>query len=148
MTPHDFITAVLPGAKANAILAHIPVSFTIADAALETGWGTSVRGNNLFGIKADVRWNGPVQSFLTHEVVDGESVEVKALFRAYPSWAESIIDHGKFLLSNPRYKECFTCTNSESFARAVAAAGYATDPEYAEKIIEIINAHNLSNYDV
>lgn len=147
MTPKDFIDAMLPGARANATLTHIPVSFTIADAALETGWGASVKGNNLFGIKADASWKGAIQTFQTHEVVGGKSISIKASFRGYPSWAESIIDHGKFLVNNPRYKGCFSCANPHDFARAVAAAGYATDPLYAEKISSIILMHDLENYD-
>ena len=102
---------------------------------------------NLFGIKADASWHGPITTQKTAEVVDGKTVTITASFRAYGNWLGSIQDHAAFLLDNPRYRPAFAYTDGPDFAKAVAAAGYATDPDYAAKLIEIINAHQLTEFD-
>jgi flagellum-specific peptidoglycan hydrolase FlgJ len=148
MTPQDFIAAISPAAKTSALITKIPASFTIAQAALESAWGAHCPGFNLFGIKADPSWHGPVTSQVTHEVVKGQTIEITANFRAYPDWLGSINDHAQFLLTNPRYQPAFAYTTGALFAQAVAAAGYATDPLYAQKITSIIRAHGLASLDV
>lgn len=148
MAPQDFINAISPAARTSAVTTKIPASFTVAEAALESGWGADCPGFNLFGIKADPEWDGPVTMQLTHEVVDGKTVAIMAQFRAYDSWLASVEDHAQFLLTNPRYRPAFAYTSGSTFAQAVAAAGYATDPNYAAKIISIIKTHNLSVLDV
>jgi len=148
MTPQDFIAAISPAAKTSALTTKIPASFTIAQAALESAWGAHCPGFNLFGIKADPSWHGPVTSQVTHEVVNGQTIEITAKFRAYPNWLASLEDHAQFLLTNPRYQPAFAYTTGALFAHAIQAAGYATDPQYATKIIEIITAHNLGMLDV
>ena len=150
MTPSDFIAAVGPAAQQSAASTGIPASFTVAEAALESGWGSSgltVNAMNLFGIKADPSWTGPTWSQQTREFLNGQWVMVPALWRKYSDWLGSITDHAAFLITNPRYNAAFNCTDGPSFAQAVAAAGYATDPDYATKIIEIINAHGLASLD-
>jgi len=102
---------------------------------------------NLFGIKADASWQGPIITQQTAEVVAGKTVTITANFRAYSNWLGSIQDHAAFLLGNPRYRPAFAYTDGVDFAKAVAAAGYATDPDYANKLIEIINAHQLTQFD-
>lgn len=148
MTPAEFIDNILPGARTCQRTAGIPVSFTIAQAALESGWGSRVRGNNLFNIKADKSWTGPTVDVPTHEVVDGQRVAVTATFRAYNSWADCLQDRAQFFFRNPRYAKCFRETSGAGWARAVAAAGYATDPGYADSLIAIIRCRNLQQYDV
>lgn len=148
MTPADFIHTMLAGALASQAANQVPAGLSIAQAADETGWlKTTPPGNNLFGIKADAAWKGAVVMVPTHEVVHGVRVAVTCAFRAYPDFAASIVDHGVFLRANPRYAAAFSCTDSRAFARAMAAAGYATDPDYAQKIGEIIDAHQLQQYD-
>ena len=98
MTPQDFIAAISPAAKTSALTTKIPASFTIAQAALESAWGAHCPGFNLFGIKADPSWHGPVTSQVTHEVVNGQTIEITAKFRAYPNWLASLEDHAQFLL--------------------------------------------------
>lgn len=147
MTPQDFIAAIAPAARTSMRSTKIPASFTVAEGALESGWGAHAPGFNLFGVKADSSWHGPTTSQATHEVINGETVEVQASFRAYPDWLASIEDHAQFLLTNPRYRPAFAYTTGALFARAIAAAGYATDPLYASKIASIIRAHNLSQLD-
>lgn len=148
MKPDDFIAVISPSAQKSAAQTKIPASFTVAQAALESGWGAACPGFNLFGIKADSSWHGPVTEQVTHEVVSGKTITITAKFRAYSDWLGSIDDHASFLTDNPRYSGAFAYTSGSTFARAVAAAGYATDPAYATKIIGIIKAHNLSTLDV
>jgi flagellar rod assembly protein/muramidase FlgJ len=150
MTPQDFIAAIGPAAQTSAAQTNIPASFVVADAALESGWGSSgltENAMNLFGVKADSSWTGPTYSVPTREYLNGQWVMEQALFREYSDWLGSIQDHAAFLIDNPRYAPAFACNDGPSFATAVANAGYATDPAYAQKIIEIINAHNLTTLD-
>lgn len=148
MLPNDFIAAMLPGARACQQDTGVPVGVTIAQAACESAWGKKAPGNNLFGIKADSSWSGPTVDFLTHEEYNGRWVEITAKFRAYPGFPESLVDHGRFLKDNPRYALCFQRKDAISFAKWVAAAGYATADNYATTLCSIINSHNLSQYDV
>lgn len=121
-------------------------SLTIAQAALESGWGNSAPGNMLFGIKAGSSWAGKTQLLWTHENINGVSVKVQDTFRAYDSWEESIIDHAK-LLNAPRYTAVQGNTDYVSACYEVKAAGYATDPLYAQKLIGMIEAYGLDKYD-
>jgi flagellar protein FlgJ len=76
MLPPDFIKKILPGAQACHRATSVPASITIAQAALESGWGERAPGNNLFGIKADAGWKGATVSFPTREVINGKSVSL------------------------------------------------------------------------
>lgn len=151
MTPQEFIDQIAPAAQASQAATRIPASFTIAQAALESGWGRSelaTKAFNLFGVKADASWADDVLTLPTKEVVNGEWVTVDARWRKYAGWQECLDDHAKFLIVNPRYKPAFDhCDDSVEFARAVAAAGYATDPSYASKIVDIIQAYDLKKFD-
>jgi flagellum-specific peptidoglycan hydrolase FlgJ len=151
MTPDAFIAAVGPAARASAAISKIPASFTVAEGALESGWGGSqlcTQAFNLFGVKADPSWTGPIFVLPTREYLDGQWVMVQAKWRKYSDWLGSIRDHAEFLLTNPRYRGAFAYTSGATFAMAIAAAGYATDPDYASKIVSIIKAHNLSTLDI
>lgn len=150
MKPQDFIAAIVPAAQMSAARTRIPASFTVAQAALESSWGASDSarlGFNLFGIKADASWKGPTFTLPTTEYVAGKRVTVLARWRQYNSWFASIEDHARFLLENPRYKPAFACTDGPSFARAVAEAGYATDPQYATKLVATITGRRLTQFD-
>jgi flagellar protein FlgJ len=125
----------------------IPASITLAQAALESSWGSRALGNNLFGIKADKSWTGPTVGFATTEHLADQNVHLTAKFRAYASYAESMVDHGRFLLANPRYAACFKETTGMGWAAALQKAGYATDPDYAKKLQDTIRARNLQFYD-
>lgn len=128
-------------------------SVKLAQAALETGWGKSVVGNNLFGIKASGEkspyWNGDTVTATTSEYRNGAYVPSVAQFRRYASLGDSIKDHTYFLQQNRRYKNAgvFSASNPEEQAQALQRAGYATDSLYASKLINIINSHNLKQYD-
>ncbi|WP_349252919.1 glycoside hydrolase family 73 protein [Burkholderia cenocepacia] len=146
-TPAGFVAAIAPAAQACAKRTGVPASVTVAQAALESSWGKRAPGMNLFGIKADASWRGPVTSVVTHEVVDGQSVQIVARFRAYSDWQGSIDDHAAFLTGNPRYRPAFAFKDGPSFARAIAKAGYATDPLYADKLIAIMSTRGLGALD-
>lgn len=150
MNPSEFIMRLTSAAVASAKATGVPASITIAQAALESGWGESAlakTGNNLFGIKADSLWRGQTLTMNTKEFIKGQWVVVPAMWRKYPSWQASIDDHAAFFKRNPRYKACFACTNAQEFAMAMAQAGYATDPAYADKVIALITLHNLLDLD-
>jgi flagellar rod assembly protein/muramidase FlgJ len=148
MPPTSFIAMMLAAAQECQRTTGIPASFTIAQAALESAWGERVRGNNLFGIKADRAWKGKTVDVPTHEVIKGKRVHLVDKFRAYDSWAECIMDRARFLKANPRYVPCFRETTGEGWARAVVAAGYATDPAYADKLIAVMRGRKMAQYDV
>jgi flagellum-specific peptidoglycan hydrolase FlgJ len=151
MKPDDFIAAIAPAAIASAKLAHVPASFTIAEGALESSWGASmlaVQARNLFGVKADPAWHGDVLTMETRECIKGVWCKVSAKWRKYPDWQGCLDDHAAFLHTNRRYFGAFAHSdNGEAFAQAVAAAGYATDPQYADKLVSIIRSHNLARFD-
>ena len=147
MNPSEFIAAITPAAIACAVRFKVPASVTIAQAALESAWGTHAPAFNLFGIKADASWPGPTTVVKTHEWNGHQMIEMNAAFRAYPDWQGSIDDHALFLAANPRYMAAFAFTDGAKFATAIARAGYATDPQYAAKLQSIIFAHGLHALD-
>jgi len=147
MTPKDFIPLIVNGAVRCETLTGIFSSVTIAQAAIESGWGERAVGNNLFGIKASHGWDGKTRAVVTHEIRNGVSVQETDLFRVYDSWDDSIIDHGKFLTQNHRYAAALKCTTPQSFANALQAAVYSTSPTYASLIISIIRSHQLEQFD-
>jgi len=150
MTPTEFLDQIAPAARASHRASGIPASFTLAQAALESGWGASKLSKlacNLFGVKADKAWKGPVCMMQTREVRAGKSVMEMARWRSYPTWADCLADRVEFFKRNPRYKACFKETTGEGWCRAVAAAGYATDPHYADKLLAMIRGRNLTRFD-
>ncbi len=150
MIPAEFIMRLTSSALESQRKSGVPASITIAQAALESGWGESglaKAGNNLFGIKADSRWRGETITLNTREFIRNQWVVVPAKWRKYTSWQASIDDHAAFLKLNPRYKACFLCTTASAFAHALAQAGYATDPDYASKLIALMNRHQLQSLD-
>ncbi len=135
LTPTDFIKRYWKEAQLSQTTTTIPALFTITQAGLESSWGNHAPGNNFFGIKASQAWKGATQLLDTTEVENGKTVHIKALFRAYPNAHEGFIDHGRFFIDNSRYKTALKYVSDPLlFAKEVAAAGYATDPQYYDKI--------------
>ena len=147
MPPSAFIGMLAQAAQDCQRKTGIPASITLAQAALESGWGAQAAGNNLFGIKADRSWKGPTIDFRTTEHVDGKDVKLVDKFRRYDNWQASMIDHAQFLLKNPRYAPCFKETTGVGWAMQLQACKYATDPNYAKKLQSIIRDYNLAFYD-
>ena len=148
MPPSAFIAMLLPAAQALQRAHGIPASLTLAQAALETGWGERAPGNNLFGIKADASWKGKAVDVTTHEVLKGQRVKMVCQFRAYATLPDSVADRADFFLKNKRYAGCFKQKGGEAWAHAVADAGYATDPNYAKSLIAIMRGRNMAQYDI
>jgi hypothetical protein len=143
LPPDQFFRMLAPAVMASSRQTGVPAAVTLAQAALETGYGKSTIGDakNLFGVKGE----GPAGSVdhVTREVEGGQSVTITAKFRKYNSWYESIVDHDTFL-QKPRYANAMAVRNDpEAFARAIADAGYATDPSYADQLISIMKRYNL-----
>jgi flagellar protein FlgJ len=131
----------------------VPASVAIAQAILESDWGgsrLSAEFHNYFGIKATSKpGTAGVVWFNTWEVIDGANVTVRAAFRAYARAADSFIDHGRFFIENPRYAAAMAARHDpRQFAREINKAGYATDPNYAPKLITLMDRYDLYAYDV
>ncbi|HEX9595293.1 MAG TPA: glucosaminidase domain-containing protein [Anaerolineales bacterium] len=125
----DFIAEMTPYAVAVGDQFGIDPVTIITQAAVETGWGREVAGNNYFGVKSHGRPGG--QNITTHEEVGGKRVRTTDNFRTYGSLGESVADYGKFLSENPRYTEALKLTGPEEL-QGIAKAGYATDSNYAD----------------
>lgn len=124
-------------------------SVAAGQSALESAWGESrlsKQYNNLFGIKGSYKGNSAMMN--TWEVYGGKRYDIKDSFRSYPDWETSILDYGVFLTVNQRYKNAIGITNYKNQIRAIHKAGYATDPQYANKVISIIEKYNLHNWDM
>lgn len=149
----DFVRAVMPHAQRVAGELGVDPRLLVAQAALETGWGRSIIRNadgtsshNLFNIKAHRSWDGPVATVSTREYLGGAATTVRAAFRSYDSFESSFRDYVDFLRANPRYRQALTQTHDPaSFARSLQAAGYATDPGYANKILRIFGDERLTS---
>jgi len=137
-----FIDEVMPHATAAARELGVDARAIVAQAALETGWGTSKpadssgNSSNFFGIKAGAGWQGPSVTAATTEYVAGEAGSERARFRAYGSLAENVRDYVHVIRDNPRYSAALgTGTDVRAFADALQRGGYATDPQYANKLV-------------
>lgn len=147
-----FIEKLTPGAIDGWSTHKILPSVSIAQGILESNWGRSelaLRANNLFGIKGE--YKGKSYSINTWEHVNGKDITVKANFKKYPSWKESIIDHAEFFVSTPwrknNYKNVIGEANYKKATIALSSAGYATDPNYSNKLNNIIEQYKLYDYD-
>ena len=122
----------------------VPASITLAQGLLESNAGQSAlakKGNNHFGIKCHNDWNGK-----TMKVDDNAP---KECFRVYPNVEASYRDHSDFLRGRDRYKSLFELKPGDykGWAHGLKKAGYATDPSYATKLIEIIEDYDLARFD-
>lgn len=150
-SPEHFVRRLLPVAEKIAEETGISPRLMVAQAALETGWGRHMiegDGNeasyNLFGIKADSRWQGEAVTITTTEFREGVPMKERANFRAYPDYEASFRDYVAFLEANPRYRDVLASADQPAeFARKLQEAGYATDPQYGDKIRQIMNRDSL-----
>ena len=159
MTPKDFITKHLPYARETEAKTGISALFVLAQSALETGWGKSVSGNNMFGVKATASTPAEKrQLVLTTEILKTSKAQfpeilkitpredgtylyrVRDWFRRYDTPEESFTDHANFFFKNKRYAKALEVKGDPyKFAEAVAKAGYATEPTYAERLKGVIS---------
>lgn len=127
-------------------------SICIAQACLETGYGQSQlmkKANAYFGIKANSAWKGKVFNANTKECYDGVNlVSVKdALFRAYDNDSESVKDYYDLITKSNRYAKAVNEMDSFKCITSIKNGGYATDPSYINKIMIIVNKHNLNDFN-
>ncbi len=141
-----FVQKLLPHAQAASASTGIPARFMLGQAALETGWGKAeIRGadgqnsHNLFGIKAGAGWKGRTVDVVTTEYVNGTPQKQVERFRAYASYADSFRDYASLLQNNARYQNVIAQgQDAAGFAQGLQQAGYATDPNYAQKLMSVI----------
>jgi flagellar protein FlgJ len=150
-TPEAFVEHMWPLAKSAAEKLGVAPEVILAQAALETGWGKKISRNmsgasshNLFNIKADSRWDGEHATVSTLEYRDGVAVREKANFRSYESFADSFSDYVNFIKESPRYQTALdVAADPRAFTQELSQAGYATDPNYANKIMRIADSEPL-----
>lgn len=168
MDKQKFINMLIPGAKAAHAKYKLLPSVMMAQAILESGWGGNAPGFNLFGIKWTAGCGYDFQLLETkecyneaqykklcaskewHELIKKENgmywVHIKAKFKKYKSYNDSITDHGKFL-STDRYLKVRSAKTYKEQANALKVCGYATDDKYPALLISIIESSNLQKYD-
>jgi len=154
VTTHTaFIKRLAPEAQQLEKKYHVLTSITLSQAILESDWGESTNAtdnNNLFGVKAYGTQSGKLMT--TQEYYDGAYHTVKRRFRVYNSWHDSLVDHAKKLAygttwDSQHYAAVIQAKDYQTAAQALQTAGYATDPSYAQKLINIIQKYHLQRYD-
>ncbi len=149
-TQEEFLEKVKPFAEKAAAELNVSTDVLLAQAALETGWGKHLihdtSGNNtfnIFNIKA-TGWQGKSVTVNTLENKQGVAQQERSAFRQYEGYAQSFADYVSLIKNNPRYKNALAAgADSAGYADALQKAGYATDPDYAQKIKRIINSESI-----
>jgi peptidoglycan hydrolase FlgJ len=147
----EFVDQVLPSIRTAAQALGLNPVVLLAQAALETGWGKRMArtadGNpslNLFGIKADDTWGGARAAANTVEYAGGVATQRQAAFRAYGSIEESVNDFANLLKNSPRYRHAAAAgPDAQAYVDSIGRSGYATDPEYAAKLHDILHGSTL-----
>ena len=147
----DFVDEVLPAIRTAAQSLGLNPLALLAQAALETGWGKRMARTadgspslNLFGIKADDSWGGARATANTVEYSGGVAMQRQAAFRAYGSIEESVNDFANLLKNSPRYARTVAAgPDAQAYVDSIGRSGYATDPEYANKLNDILHSGTL-----
>jgi peptidoglycan hydrolase FlgJ len=145
-TPAEFINRMMPAIKTAASSLGVNPMGLMAQAALETGWGQRMPRNadgspsyNMFGIKAGEGWTGPKAIADSMEVTNGVAAPKRTTFRSYGSIEESVNDFAALLKTSPRYKDALAAgANVQAYVARIGNSGYATDPDYGNKLNEIL----------
>jgi flagellar protein FlgJ len=158
ITPEEFVKTYLPEAKKVEAKTGFHYLIPLTQGALESGWGQKAVGNNFFGIKDTDGVNGNEQLITTTEYLSTDKVKfpvilkivkagnkfkytVKDYFRKYPSAELAFTDHVNFFLKNPRYAKAIKVKNTPTlFFDEIAKAGYATAPDYAEQLKQVMKS--------
>jgi flagellar protein FlgJ len=151
-TPAEFVNRVMPSIRRAAERLGLDPSAMLAQAALETGWGQRMPRNadgspshNLFGVKATDEWSGARATADTVEVVNGVATPRRASFRAYASVEESVNDFTNLLKNSPRYRDVIAAGgDAGAYVASMGKSGYATDPEYGNKLNQILRGETLT----
>ena len=145
MTKEEFLTQAMAAARASSATSGLIPEITVAQAALESNFGRSrlsVEANNYFGIKA--RNGQPFVEMRTVEVVDGKRVTIRAKFAKFASMKDCFAARDRMILTLPCYAEAKACaSDAEAFVRALGTR-WATDPEYAGKILRMRDSLGLT----
>ena len=144
MTGQDFIKKHSYDIIKASLGSNLFASVFMAQAYLESNKGNSSLAqnyNNLFGIKAGSSWTGKTVQLPTTEVLSGQSIKVDSSFRVYNSTTNSINDRAELLIKN--YPEVLAANTAENQAIALGNSTYATDPDYSNKLLKIMNDNNL-----
>ncbi|MGC2029502.1 MAG: glucosaminidase domain-containing protein, partial [Steroidobacteraceae bacterium] len=147
----QFVSDVLPTIQRAANALGVSPLGMLAQAALETGWGQRMPRNadgtpslNMFGIKADDGWAGARAVASTVEFSGGVATQRQTAFRAYGSIQESVSDFANLLKGSHRYRNAIAAGgNAQAYVNSIGQSGYATDPEYANKLNDILNGSTL-----
>lgn len=150
-SPVEFLERLAPYAMEASKESQVSPVAILAQAALETGWGQRLvpnrdgqSSNNLFNIKAGPSWQGETAQVITQEYENKQKRQEVGLFRAYQQVEDSFRDYVHFLQQNPRYQQALEQgSNPEHFAEGLQQAGYATDPQYAQKLKQIISGQAM-----
>jgi len=153
LSRQEFVEKLAPHAKELQQGYGVLPSIILGQAILESNWGQSQLASeykNLFGIKAS--GNQPKISLETKEYMNEQWITIQGDFKVYSTWEESLDDHTMLFVNgtnwNPQlYAGVLTATDYKQAAQALQTAGYATDPDYANKIISVIETYNLDRYD-
>ncbi|MBV7390088.1 MULTISPECIES: glycoside hydrolase family 73 protein [Enterococcus] len=153
MSHDEFIQTLEPHAKQLQQSYGILPSIILGQAILESNWGQSTLASqyyNLFGIKSS--GNQSSIHLETQEYVNDQWITIQGNFRVYQSWEESMDDHTLLFVNgtdwnSDLYKNVLSATNYQEAATALQTAGYATDPDYAQKVINVIETYQLNQYD-
>jgi peptidoglycan hydrolase FlgJ len=152
-TASEFVHRMLPPIRRAASALGVDPMGMLAQAALETGWGQRMPRNadgslshNMFGIKAGDEWTGARASADTMEVTNGVATPRRTMFRAYGSIEESVNDFASLLKNSPRYRDVIAAGgNAAAYIAGMGKSGYATDPEYANKLNQILHSDTLQS---
>ena len=155
-TPQDFVRQLQPAAETAAQQLGTRPEAVLAIAALETGWGQHVipgsngaSSNNLFGIKANRGWQQERVVATTLEFEDGVMQTRREPFRSYASAHDSVQDFADFVTQNPRYQPALAAAdNPQRFVEELHKAGYATDPDYAQKVVSVMQKISVMTQDI
>lgn len=147
-TPKEFIHKLTGFAKQAAQMIGVHPAVLLAQAALETDWGKKIIAHNkggtsynLFNIKSDPNWRKDTSTTATLEQKNGVIVKQHASFKNYDSFHESFMDYVNLISKNPRYQKAMASANEpKAYAQALQEAGYATDSNYANKIMNIMKS--------
>lgn len=135
MTPEEFQARFMPYAQGVAQRTGLDPRLVLSQAALETGYGRSAPNNNFFGIKSHGQAGG--NALMTQEFEGGQMVNKPQSFRGYESPEQSFQGYADFILNNPRYRDVMAQGDLSGQVAAMGQSGYATDPEYANKLASI-----------
>src|SRR3984893_15208512 len=152
-TPAEFVDQVMPAIRRAAASLGVNPLGLLAQAALETGWGQRMPRTsdgsssfNLFGVKVGDEWKGARVIADTMEFSNGVATPRRTAFRAYGSIEESVNDFANLLKNSPRYRDVIAAGgNADAYIAGMGKSGYATDPEYANKLNQILRSDILQS---